>query len=44
MKRPDIAEIGYEIEAAVPDSAISFGSDQPMPLERISAKFAEQFV
>lgn len=40
MKRPDIAEIGYEIEIAVSHSAISFGSDQPMPPERISARFA----
>ena len=31
MKCPNIAEFGSEIEVAVPDSAISFGSDQPMP-------------
>lgn len=42
MKRPNIAEFGYKIEIAVPNSAISFGSDEPMPPERISARFAEQ--
>jgi len=38
----NITEIGCKIEVAVPDLAISFGSDQPMPPERISARFAEQ--
>lgn len=36
----NIAEFGCRIEVAVPYSAISFGSDQPMPPERISARFA----
>ena len=38
MKRSNIAEFGSETEVAIPDSAISFDSDQPMPPERISAK------
>jgi len=42
MKRSNIAEFGYKIEIVVSDSAISFGSEQPMPPERISARFAEQ--
>ena len=42
MKRSNIAEFGSETEVAIPDSAISFDSDQPMPPERISARFAEQ--
>jgi len=40
MKRSNIAEFGCGIDSAVPDSAISFGSDQPMPPEKISARFA----
>ena len=35
MKRSNIAEFGCGIDSAVPDSAISFGSDQPMPPENI---------
>lgn len=31
MKRSNIAEFGSETEVAIPDSAISFDSDQPMP-------------
>jgi len=42
MKRSNIAEFGCGIDSAVPDSAISFGSDQPMPPERISARLAKQ--
>ena len=34
MKRSNIAEFGCGIDSAVPDSAISFGSDQPMPPEK----------
>ncbi len=34
MKRLNIAEIGCEIEIAVPDSTISYGSDQSMLPEK----------
>lgn len=33
MKRSNIARFGSETEVAIPDSAISFDSDQPMPPE-----------
>jgi len=42
MKRPNIMKISYKIVAAVSHLVISFGSDEPMPPERISARFAEQ--